>query len=144
MRFKKFFWPSGHTIRLYKMGCANRPYYQLAVLEARKRPGRVPNEVIGTFEIMENERNERLFAVDCERLMFWMGKGAKLSRGASALLGRFVLIKYFHKTYLDPFIILGYSGLLEPGPESLLTAWRVRLRAENPEAPEVRVRKKIV
>ncbi|XP_074605561.1 mitochondrial ribosomal protein S16 [Brevipalpus obovatus] len=118
MRFKRFFWPSGHTIRLYKMGCANRPYYQLAVLEARKRPGRVPDEVIGTFEMMENERNERLFAVDCERLMFWMGKGAKLSKGASALLG--------------------YAGLLEAGPESLLTAWRVRLQAENPEAPEVK------
>ncbi|XP_015782109.1 probable 28S ribosomal protein S16, mitochondrial [Tetranychus urticae] len=119
---RRFFWPSGIVIRFVREGCINRPFYHLAVLPAKKRVGRVPDEVIGSFDIFANENNERLFAVDIDRLNYWLGKGAKLSPGTSALLG--------------------YAGILEPSPASLLTAWRNRIAKENPEAPEIQQKKR--
>ena len=74
---RRFFWPSGLSIRFVKEGCINRPFYHLAVIPSRKRIGRVPDEVIGSFDMFPNETNERLLAVDIDRLNYWLGKGAK-------------------------------------------------------------------
>lgn len=88
MRDKRFFWKAGYSIRFFREGCRNRPFFHLGVIEAQKRQERIPMEVFGSFDMFANDRNERLLAVDCDRLTYWVGKGAKMSRGVSAILGR--------------------------------------------------------
>lgn len=51
-------------------------------------------------------------------------------------------LKKINYTFCFPTICnsLAYAGLLEPSHEALLTAWRVRIQRENPDAPELKVR----
>jgi len=84
----KFFWPSGTHIRLVRMGCTNRPFYHIGVIPKRKRIGRVPHEVIGSYDPMPNEKNEKLVSIDLNRLTHWLGKGAEPSIGVAKLLGK--------------------------------------------------------
>ena len=88
-RFFKFFWPAGMEIRLIRRGCTNRPFFQVGVIPAYKSKERAADEVIGSFDPMLNEHNEKLFAVDLTRLAFWIGQGAKLTPEASHMLGKF-------------------------------------------------------
>lgn len=82
-------WPrkTGYGIKLIRMGCANRPYYQIGAIPLTRRTGLLPDEVIGSLDPVPNERNEIVAAVDLSRLSYWMGRGAELSKGAQTLLG---------------------------------------------------------
>ncbi|OTF77991.1 28S ribosomal protein S16, mitochondrial-like protein [Euroglyphus maynei] len=82
-------WPhkSGFGIKLVRMGCRNRPYYQIGAMPSRRRTGLLPDEVIGSLDPVPNERNEIVAAVDLSRLSYWMGRGARLSVGMQTLLG---------------------------------------------------------
>lgn len=82
-------WPhkSGFGIKLVRMGCKNRPYYQIGAMPSRRRTGLLPDEVIGSLDPVPNERNEIVAAVDLSRLSYWMGRGARLSVGMQTLLG---------------------------------------------------------
>ncbi len=82
-------WPhkSGFGIRLIRMGCKNRPFYQLGALPSRRRSNLLPDEVIGNVDPIPNENNEIIACVDLKRLSYWMGKGGRLSIGAQNILG---------------------------------------------------------
>lgn len=82
-------WPrkAGYGIKLIRMGCSNRPYYQIGAIPSTRRTGLLPDEVIGSLDPMPNERNEIVASVDLSRLSYWMGRGARLSVGMRTLLG---------------------------------------------------------
>ena len=82
-----------NIIRLVRMGCSNRPYYQIGVMPFERRHGLPPNEVIGSYDPMPNERNEKLLAVDLDRLAYWIGEGASVTVPLSSLLGKLHLMK---------------------------------------------------
>ncbi|NXU49207.1 RT16 protein, partial [Turnix velox] len=78
----------GHVvIRLALGGCANRPFYRLvAAHNKRARDGKYL-EQLGCFDPLPNSHNERLVGLNFERIRYWLGCGAQLSRPAEKLLG---------------------------------------------------------
>lgn len=82
-------WPtkSGYGIKLIRMGCKNRPYFQIGATPSQRRTGLLPDEVIGSVDPIPNERNEIVVAVDLSRLAYWMGRGGRLSDGMQTLMG---------------------------------------------------------
>jgi len=82
-------WPNkkGLCIRLIRMGCVNRPFYQIGALPSTRRPHLLPDEVIGCIDPVPNEKNEIIASVDLKRLAYWMGRGAQLSNGTQRVLG---------------------------------------------------------
>lgn len=91
MRVKRFTRYLPHffaEIRLIKMGCRNRPFYHLGVLPHPKPEERYPDEILGSYDPMLNERNEKLLSINLERLAFWLGEGAKPTKEVSHLLGK--------------------------------------------------------
>lgn len=63
-----------------------------------------------------NEHNEKLVALNFERIRWWLGRGALMSRPVEQLLG--------------------LSGLLPIHPTTYMTAWRNRQQAEKQEAQQ--------
>ncbi|RWS01855.1 28S ribosomal protein S16: mitochondrial-like protein [Dinothrombium tinctorium] len=111
------FWRTGFHLRLVQMGCTNRPFYHIAAIPRKKLIGRVPDEVIGCFDPMPNERDEKIVAVDLERLAFWLGKGATPSSGV--------------------YRLLGLMGFLPVHPQTYAEAWKLRLqKLEKPKQSE--------
>lgn len=97
-------------IQLLLKGCANRPFYHLVAARLRRRPRDEDTiEQIGSFDPMPNERNEKLVAVNFDRLNYWFGQGAKTSPGAGMLLG-----------------LAGYTSV---HPKVYMKAWRKRRAA---------------
>ncbi|KAI2808128.1 hypothetical protein RDWZM_005492 [Blomia tropicalis] len=82
-------WPhkSGFGIKLVRMGCKNRPYFQIGAMPSRRRTGLLPDEVIGSLDPVPNERNEIVCAIDFSRLSYWMGRDGRLSVGMETILG---------------------------------------------------------
>lgn len=97
-------------IQLLLKGCANRPFYHLVAARLRRRPRDEDTiEQIGSFDPMPNERNEKLVAINFDRLNYWFGQGAKTSPGAGMLLG-----------------LAGYTSV---HPKVYMKAWRKRRAA---------------
>ncbi|RWS31492.1 28S ribosomal protein S16-like protein [Leptotrombidium deliense] len=91
VRIAKFY-KHNLAIRLHRIGCANRPFYQIGVIPNMKRVGRIPDEVFGSYDPMPNENNEKLVAIDLDRLAYWLGQGAVPSISMKRILG---LIGFF-------------------------------------------------
>lgn len=45
-------------------------------------------EQVGSIDPMLNERDEKLVALNLERIQYWLGEGIHISRPAGAILGR--------------------------------------------------------
>ncbi|XP_014665258.1 PREDICTED: probable 28S ribosomal protein S16, mitochondrial [Priapulus caudatus] len=75
------------AIRLARHGCTNRPFYHLVAIQHKRARNYEPLEQIGTFDPMPNADNEKLVAVNFERLRYWMSQGARFSKPAARLLG---------------------------------------------------------
>jgi ribosomal protein S16 len=114
-------WPKkkGLCIRLIRMGCANRPFYQIGALPSTRRPHLLPDEVIGCIDPVPNEKNEIIASVDLKRLAYWMGRGAQLSNGTQRVLGlssslifNLILMTFVFKSYLKSndilFVFMSY------------------------------------
>lgn len=65
-------------------------------------------EQLGSYDPQANEHNEKLCALNLERIAFWIGRGALISKPVEELLG--------------------LSGLLPIHPRTYMTAWRNRRR----------------
>lgn len=63
-------------------------------------------EQLGSYDPHANEHNEKLCALNLERISFWIGRGALISKPVEELLG--------------------LSGLLPIHPRTYMTAWRNR------------------
>lgn len=46
-------------------------------------------EQVGSYDPMLNEHNERLVALNLERIQWWLGEGVKITKPVAEILGRF-------------------------------------------------------
>lgn len=98
------------AIRLLRQGCTNRPFYHVVVAEvsnhknlnvrfyiicfqAKKDKYEPVIEQLGTFDPYPNEYNEKLVALNYERIRYWIGNGAFPSKPVEKILG--ILLKKF-------------------------------------------------
>ncbi|KAI4467216.1 30s ribosomal protein s16 [Holotrichia oblita] len=107
----RFYRKSAKIIRFARHGCANRPFFHIVVTERRRTQKMPVIEQLGTFDPLENEHNEKLVSLNLERIIYWMGSGAHISRPVDRLFG--------------------LAGLLPIHPTSYMTAWRNRKEIEN-------------
>ncbi|XP_077989392.1 small ribosomal subunit protein bS16m-like [Glandiceps talaboti] len=103
-----------YRIRLAYHGCTNRPFFHIVVMRHILPRNYPPVEQIGTYDPMPNNHNEKLVAVNFERLKYWMAEGAYLTKPVAQLLG--------------------LSGFLPVNPMSYVTARRHRMEAERKAA----------
>lgn len=78
-------------------------------LQRRKNQHQPVIEQVGSYDPLPNENQERLVALNTERIRYWLGKGAHMSDPAAELLG--------------------ITGLLPVHPRTYMTAWRNRRTA---------------
>ncbi|MFZ2681766.1 MAG: 30S ribosomal protein S16 [Patescibacteria group bacterium] len=78
------------TIRLSRTGKRKQPYYRIVLQEQTRDPWSPAIEILGQL----NPRNDRSEAeLDLERIKYWLGKGAKPSKGLYNLFVDKQLIK---------------------------------------------------
>lgn len=100
------------SIRLLKFGCTNRPFYHIVVIETKTAPKNGPPiEQLGSYDCCYNAHNEKLVAFNFERIQYWIGQGATVSRP---------LRKMF-----------GLAGLFPIHPRTYMQAWRQRALLEE-------------
>ena len=83
------------AIRLALHGCANRPFYHIVVIQTQRARNSRAIEQLGSFDPMPNKHNEKLVALNFDRLKFWMAHGAELTLPVGKLLG---LYSYYYTT----------------------------------------------
>lgn len=94
------------AIRLARHGCTNRPFYHIVVMMKKHNQHEQPIEQLGTYDPMPNENNEKLVSFNFERIGYWLGEGADISKPVGELLG--------------------LAGFLPIHPNTYMTAWRNR------------------
>uniref|UniRef100_A0A8D0DNS7 Small ribosomal subunit protein bS16m n=1 Tax=Salvator merianae TaxID=96440 RepID=A0A8D0DNS7_SALMN len=78
---------SHNVIRFALSGCTNRPFYLLVVAcNKRARDGKYI-EQLGCYDPLPNDHNEKVVAFNFDRLKYWIGTGAQLTRPVEKLLG---------------------------------------------------------
>uniref|UniRef100_A0A914HP39 Small ribosomal subunit protein bS16m n=1 Tax=Globodera rostochiensis TaxID=31243 RepID=A0A914HP39_GLORO len=91
-------------ISLASVGCANRPAYHINVFPDKALGRRWEGNVIenlGSFDPLPNDRNEKLVAMNIERLKYWLGvRNAHVSPSALELLGLSGLLPVHPRTFL--------------------------------------------
>merc|ERR1712080_400380 len=102
--------------RLRQLGCNNRPFYHIIVIKASYPTSRhiPPLEQVGTYDPLPNNHNEKLVALNLERIQHYLAHGVHLSKPVAQLLG--------------------LSGLTPQHPDTYVQAWRNREALSNPEA----------
>ncbi len=112
-------------IRLKRMGAKKRPFYRLVVADARSpRDGRFI-ESLGTYDPLPNPAKVE---IDEEKVRAWLGKGARPSDSARALLQQ--------QGILPRPPMINYPPKATPEPEAKADAKPAAAVAEaEPEAP---------
>jgi len=79
------------VIGLARYGCANRPFFHIAAMKRKVVPKRPVEErvleQIGSFDPLPNKHNEKMVALNYERLRYWISQDAKPSHPVAELLG---------------------------------------------------------
>uniref|UniRef100_A0A0K0EQM0 Small ribosomal subunit protein bS16m n=1 Tax=Strongyloides stercoralis TaxID=6248 RepID=A0A0K0EQM0_STRER len=92
------------SIGLVLFGCKNRPFYQICVLPDRALGRRYEGNIIeqiGSFDPLPNKNNEKLVAINIDRLKYWLGKReANVSLPLLELLGLSGLLPIHPKTFI--------------------------------------------
>ncbi|XP_026491988.2 small ribosomal subunit protein bS16m [Vanessa tameamea] len=102
----RYFAKAAKSIRLLRHGCTNRPFFHISVTQ-RRRPNSLPViEQLGSYDPMPNMDNEKLVALNLERIKYWLGHGAHVTPPVAELLG--------------------LAGFFPIHPRSYMTAWRNR------------------
>ncbi|XP_068624217.1 small ribosomal subunit protein bS16m isoform X1 [Battus philenor] len=102
----KYFVKAAKSIRLIRQGCTNRPFFHISVTHRRRLNSQPVIEQLGSYDPMANFNNEKLVALNLERIKFWLGQGAHVTTPVAELLG--------------------LSGFFPIHPRSYMTAWRNR------------------
>lgn len=103
------------VIRLNRHGCTNRPFYHIVVQKHKDTQDGDVIEQLGSFDPMPNENNEKLVALNLERIQYWIGQGAGVTQPVGQLLG--------------------LSGFLPIHPMTVMQSWKNR--AEPPRERKV-------
>ncbi|XP_054278549.1 probable 28S ribosomal protein S16, mitochondrial [Macrosteles quadrilineatus] len=104
------------VIRFVRMGCTNRPFYHIVVAARKREQHDQCIEQVGSYDPLPNEKNEKLVAINFERVSYWIGQGVGVSRPVSELFG--------------------IAGLFPIHPRTYMTAWRNRKAAVEKDAAE--------
>ncbi|KDR12174.1 probable 28S ribosomal protein S16, mitochondrial isoform X1 [Zootermopsis nevadensis] len=103
-------------IRFARHGCTNRPFFHIVVMEKRFNQHSQVIEQLGTYDPLGNQYNERLVALNFERVRHWLGRGADTSYPVAELLG--------------------LCGFFPIHPRCYMSAWRNRKAAETEAAAQ--------
>ena len=76
-------------IRLARFGCTNRPFFRLVVTQKYRASQGPVIEQVGSFDPMPNKNNEKLVALNIDRIKMYLAYGADMSKPAAKLLGDF-------------------------------------------------------
>ncbi|XP_011196529.1 probable 28S ribosomal protein S16, mitochondrial [Zeugodacus cucurbitae] len=114
----RYYKHSSKIIRFVRLGCTNRPFYHVVVMETRKNQHQPVIEQVGTYDPMPNQKNERLVSFNFERIRYWLGRGAHLSTPTAELLG--------------------IAGFLPIHPRTYMSAWRNRQKIAENETNKVK------
>ena len=80
------------AIRLALHGCVNRPFYHVVVIKKHMGRDKPPIEQLGTYDPMPNIHNEKLVALNLDRLQHYiMKKEADITKPVAKLLGKYSL-----------------------------------------------------
>ncbi|XP_051171580.1 probable 28S ribosomal protein S16, mitochondrial [Leptopilina boulardi] len=88
------------AIRFVRYGCTNRPFYNIVVMERRLEQRQPPVEQVGSYDKIPNKYNERLLALNFERIMYWIGQGAHVSRPVLEIFGLAGFYPIHPRTYI--------------------------------------------
>ena len=100
-------------VRFQQWGCCNRPFYHI-VVDKISHPSRRqidPIEQVGTYDPSSNSHNEKLVALNLERIQVYLAGGVQLSRPVAQLMG--------------------LAGLTPQHPDTYVQAWRNREALTN-------------
>ncbi|CAB3226089.1 unnamed protein product [Arctia plantaginis] len=119
----RYFARAAKSIRLIRHGCTNRPFFHISVTHRKRTNAQPVIEQLGSYDPMPNVNNEKLVALNLERIKYWLGKGAHVSTPVAELFG--------------------LAGFFPIHPRSYMTAWRNRrterenlAKLENEKAKE--------
>ncbi|XP_044745863.1 probable 28S ribosomal protein S16, mitochondrial [Coccinella septempunctata] len=104
------------VIRFARKGCTNRPFFHIVVTEVKRDQQDPVIEQVGTYDPIPNEYNEKLCALNFERIKYWLGNGASVSRHVQELFG--------------------LSGFYPIHPRTYIAAWRSRRNHQEVEPVE--------
>lgn len=76
-----------NTLRLAYYGCPNRPFFHIVATKRRVARNRGYYEQVGTYDPMPNDRNEKLVALNMDRIKYWLSEGCYTSKPVARLLG---------------------------------------------------------
>jgi len=80
-----------YVIGMALYGCANRPFFRISVMNAVVIPKQPWDErvieQIGSYDPMPNKHNEKMVAINYERLRYWISQDAEPSIRVAELLG---------------------------------------------------------
>ena len=76
-----------NTLRLAYYGCPNRPFYHIIATKRLIARNRGYYEQVGTYDPMPNDKNEKVIALNMDRIKYWLGEGCSVSKPVSRLLG---------------------------------------------------------
>ncbi|CAG9792490.1 unnamed protein product [Diatraea saccharalis] len=102
----KFYAKAAKSIRLIRQGCTNRPFFHISVTHRKRLNSQPVIEQLGSYDPMPNVHNEKLVALNLERIKYWLGKGAHVSPPVAELFG--------------------LAGFFPIHPRSYMNAWRNR------------------
>nr|CAG4646731.1 EOG090X0KAD [Macrothrix elegans] len=105
------------AIRLNRKGCTNRPFYHIVIQRSRDTQDGPVIEQVGSYDPLPNSRNEKLVALNLDRIQHWIAQGANVSNPVGELLG--------------------LSGFLPNHPRTLIESWRRRLQPPKESKLEV-------
>ncbi|XP_039241618.1 28S ribosomal protein S16, mitochondrial, partial [Pipra filicauda] len=78
----------GHVVIRFALGgCANRPFFRIVAAHSKRARDGKYLEQLGCLDPLPNVHGERVAGLNLERLRYWLGCGAQLSRPAEKLLG---------------------------------------------------------
>ena len=120
--------PSYLIIRFAMYGCTNRKYFRIVVMPNKKpRQGR-HLEQLGSYDPLPNMNNEKLVAINFERLKYWIANGAQLSLPVEKLLGKISLLLLCRKLLMH-----GQFGVyMSCTSKSLTVILRFAVRVTSP------------
>ncbi|CDW52929.1 Probable 28S ribosomal protein S16, mitochondrial [Trichuris trichiura] len=90
-----------HALTLIRTGCQNRPFFLIVVSNVRRRRwlGDIVEQV-GSFDPLPNKFNEKLVALDFDRVRYWLAQDIHISKAVLELLGLSGLLPVHPATFV--------------------------------------------
>ncbi|NWU85352.1 RT16 protein, partial [Onychorhynchus coronatus] len=129
----------GHVVIRFALGgCANRPFFRIVAAHSKRARDGKYLEQLGCLDPLPNVHGERVAGLNLERLRYWLGCGAQLSRPAEKLLGRPGAGAWQRRmgvgtrcSRVSPPLLAGLAGFLPLHPMTVTGAERLRQRRQR-------------